>query len=162
MADPITIALIASAAISTVGAIQQGKAAETQAENEETIAEFNQAVANQQASEEERAAAERALIQEREGEKFKARQRAVAGTTRVEVRGSILTVLEDTAITLELDRLNILREGSIRAGQRRAQGTSFGLSAKAAGSRAKAQSRATVLTGISTGLSGFSTIAGRT
>ena len=150
MADPLTIALIASAAISTVGAIQQGKAAETQAENEARIANFNQAVANQQAEEEERAAGERALIQEREGEKFKARQRAVAGVTGVETRGSILSVLEDTATTLELDRLSIIREGKIRGGQRRVRAIGFGLSAQAARSRAKAKSRATVLTAVGT------------
>ena len=158
MADPITIALIASAAASTVGAIQQGNAAESQAESEANIAKFNQDVALQQANEEEAAAAERALIQEKEGEKFKGKQRAAAGVTGVETRGSILSVLEDTATTLELDRLNIVREGAIRAGQRRSQATGFGLEAKAAKSRAKSQSRATVLTAVGSGLSGAASI----
>ena len=105
MADPITLGVLAfggsgalgiaggaplaaiatdfaiSAALSAVGGIlQQGQAAEAQAESEANIAAFNQKVALQQAEEEQRAAAERSLIQEREGEKFKARQRAVAGS----------------------------------------------------------------------------------
>ncbi len=158
MAVPL---LIAAVGLQVIGGIQEGNELERQAENEERINQFNQSVAEQQANEEEAAAAERAIIQEREGEKFKSRQRAVAGTTGIETRGSILSVLEDTAVILELDRLNIIREGGVRAGQKRATATNFGFQASAAKGRAKAQSRATVLTAVGTGLSGFGKIADR-
>ena len=143
--DPITIALVVGGGIKAVGAIQQGRAARQAGEAQEAIAERNALLAERQAEAEQQAAVEAAKQQEREGEALKGRQRAAIAKSGVLARGTPLSVLVETAVDLEADRLNILREGRISASQRRQQAGIFRAQGQAAKQRGRAIGRASTL-----------------
>jgi hypothetical protein len=156
------IALIAIAVAGTTTAVvaqqQQGKEAKRQADFQSKIAARNAEQAIKDAEGKRESAAEAAIQKEREGRRLKARQVAGFAKSGVELRGSPLSVLVETAQDVEADRLTILREGAIagatdefRAGILRAQGSA----AKARGSAAK---RASVLSSIGTAATGASNI----
>ena len=112
-----------------------------------------------QAEAEQQAAIEEERRQEREGEAFKGRQRAaIAKTGVVGGRGTPLTVLVETAETLEAERLNILREGAISASQRKAQAGIIRAQGAAAKARGKAAGRAANLAAFGTILSTIGTV----
>ncbi len=147
--------LIAGTTVSVAAAVQQGRAAKAQAGFQAEIAERNAQQALREAEGKRQAASEAAIQKEREGRTLKARQRAAFAKGGVELRGSPLSVLVETAEDIEADRLTILREGAIagatdefRAGILRAQGRS----AKARGRTAK---RASVLSAIGTATTGL-------
>ena len=154
--DPVaTPLLIASTVAETVSTIQQGRAAKAQGEFQADIAERNAQQALREAEAKSEAARARAAQRRREGEELASRQRAAYAKSGVEFRGSPLSTLIQTAEDTEADIFNILREGEIarqsdifRAGTMRAEGAS----AKA---RGRAASRASVLSAVSTGMSGL-------
>jgi len=186
-----TAALLAGTAISTFSVIEQGRAAsdaaktqgemalaqgraaEEQGDFQAKIAARNADQAIKEAEGKRQAASEAAIQIERQGRILKGRQTAGFAKSGVELRGSPLSVLIETAQDTEADRLTVLREGAIagasdefRAGILTAQGraakargrtsAAFGragrLSARARGSAAK---RASVLSATGTGLSGL-------
>ncbi len=154
----LTTLLIVGGALSTAGAIQQGRAASAAGKAQADIAERNALLAERQALAEEEAAIEAAKQQEREGEAFKGRQRAAISKAGVLARGTPLSLLVETAVNLEAGRLAILREGRISASQRLQQAGIFraqGAAAKASGSAA---SRASVLAAGGTILSTIGTV----
>ena len=146
-------AIIAGGTLTAVSQVRQGRAAAAQGRAQAAIAARNAQLAERQAEQERVAAAAEALKQERAGKALKGRQRALFAKSGVELRGTPLSVIVDTATELEADRLTILREGAVRAGTRKAQAGIFraqGVSAKARGRAAK---RASILTAVGTGLS---------
>lgn len=152
--EPFIIPLIiAGGAIATVSQIQAGRAAERQGQVAADIAARNALLAERQAGEQRVAAAAEALAQERRGKALKARQRAVFAKAGVELRGTPLSVIAETAEELEADRLTILREGAIRAGTSRAQAGIFRAEGAAAKAKGRARKRASILTAVGTGLS---------
>ncbi len=152
--EPLVIpAIIAAGTIQVVSTIQQGRAAKAQGRAQAEIAARNALLAERQAEEQRVAAVAAALKQEREGKALKGRQRALFAKSGVELRGTPLSVIVETAQNLEADRLTILREGAIRAGTSQAQADIFraqGVSAKA---RGRAKKRASILSAVGTGLS---------
>lgn len=157
LAPLIVPLLIAGGTVATVSAIQQGRAAEAQGRFQEKIAARNAEQALREAEGKRQAAAEAAIQKEREGRKLKGRQRALFAKSGVELRGSPLSVLVETAQDIEADRLTILREGAIaeasdefRAGILRAQGS-------AAKARGRAAKRASVLSAVGTATSAGAT-----
>lgn len=124
----VEIALIAGAAISAMGAIQQGNAAKG-------AAKFNAQVANNNAIASRQNAKAGAKRQAREA-------RLRAGTNRANAAasgtygGSALDLLEDNAIEEELDRLTIIHQGELQAAGLEASAgllTAQGKAAKKAG-----------------------------
>jgi len=159
MADPVTIALIASAAVGTTATIQQGRAAKAQGKAQEAIAIRNAEMAEAQAEEQRTAAAAEAVRIEEQGEALRSRQRALFAKSGVEAgKGSPLAVLVDTASKTAADAAEVRRQGIISSMSSRAQGDVLraqGVSAKA---RGRAAGRASVLSGVGTGISGVASI----
>lgn len=145
-------AIIAGGAITAVSTIQQGRAAEQQGQAQAAIAARNALLAERQAEEQRVAAAAEALRQEREGKALKARQRAVFAKSGVELRGTPLSVIAETAQNLEADRLTILREGRIRAGTSQAQAGIFRAQGAAAKAKGRAARRGSILSAVGEGV----------
>jgi hypothetical protein len=110
--DPVTIAIVAGTAISAAGAVQQGYAAQQQAEAEQELMEYNATI-------KEREAAAQLERSREEARKFGKEAEAFSATQQVQLaKGGVLSsigtpalLLEDTAMELEADRLQILRDG---------------------------------------------------
>ena len=134
--DPITLLIIAGVAVSTVGIVQQGKAAEAQGKSEADILAFNAAQKEKDAEAEREAARKAGIKFEREGERL-------LGTQRVQLaRGGVLAtegtpalLLEETAQELEEERIEILKGGFARAEFRESE--AFGLRFQGASARAR-------------------------
>ncbi len=138
--------IIASATVATVSAVQQGRAAKTQARFQEAIAARNAKLAERQAEAEQEAALEAAKLQEREGKKLLARQKAAFAVSGVQTgRGTPLSIAVSTAADLKTEELTIIREGVISAAQRRGEADIFKLQGEAAKKKGKAAGRAATL-----------------
>lgn len=156
--EPLIVPLlIAGTAVSVTAAVQQGKAAEQQAEFQEEIAARNAEEARKAAEGQRQAAAEAAIESERRGRRLKARQKALFAKSGVELRGSPLSVLVETAQDIEADRLTILREGAIKASSLEGQAGNIIAQGRAARAKGRAAKRASVLSAIGTGTSGLAT-----
>lgn len=146
--------IIAGGVVSTVAAVQQGRAAKAAGKAQEAIAERNALLAERQAEQEQLAALEAAKVQEREGKRLLARQRAMFAISRVQIgKGTPLSVVVEQAAVLKAEELTILTEGAIAASQRRAQAGILRAGGAAARARGRAAGRASILTAIGTGLS---------
>jgi len=162
LATGAELAIIAIAAAGTatavVGQVQAGRAAEKRGKFQAEIAARNAEQAIKDAEGRREAASAAAVQKEREGRELKARQAAGFAKSGVELRGSPLSVLVQTAQDTAADAATIRREGAIlaatdefRAGTITAQGT-------AAKARGKATQRASVLSAVGTGVSGVGSI----
>ena len=149
--------LIAGAVTGTVGAIQQGRAAEAQAKSEQDILNFNAAQKIKEAEEIREAAAEQARKFGKQAKAFKGKQRVAIARGGVLATGTPALLLEETAQELEADELAILEQGFLRGefAESEAFAARFaGASARARGKNIKRGSRltaaGTLLTGIGT------------
>jgi hypothetical protein len=149
------IILIAGVTMAGAGQYQQGQALKSQSESEAAILEYNAFVAEREAEGARMAAREEAEEFSREAERFKARQRALYGKSGVEFRGTPLTVLNEQATLLELDRLSILREGSISAARLKSQAGAYRMGAKSAKQRGRSAARGAALSAVGTLLTGY-------
>jgi len=146
MAEAVIIGMIIAGGVTTaVSQVQAGRAARAAGKTQEAIAQRNALLAERQAEAEQQAAVEAARRQEREGKALKGRQRAAIAKAGVQVRGTPLSVLVETAEILEAERLTILREGIISAEQRRAEAGIFRARGAAARARGVAAARAGTL-----------------
>lgn len=153
MAELVVPLIIASGTVATVSTVQAGRAARAQGKQQQDIQNRNAQLAEQKAEAERVAAEAEALKFETQGEALKSRQRALFAKSGVELRGSPLSVIADTAQNLEADRLSILREGVIRSGTTKQRADIFRAEGSAAAARGKAASRASILTATGTALS---------
>jgi len=103
-----TALMVAGTAIQAVGQIQQGNAAKA-------AADFNAAVARNQAIGARQKATADAARQERESRLRAGAARAAIGASGVTGEGSALDILEANAAQEELDRLTILHGGEMQA-----------------------------------------------
>ena len=109
MCTGVEIALIASAAVGAVGAIQQGQAAGQQAK-------IQAGILGQQAAQEKRAAAASEADFRSRQSRLMAQRRAALGASGVQPgTGSPLLVSEDFAGEVELQALRIREGGEIRS-----------------------------------------------
>jgi hypothetical protein len=115
MADPITIMTVASSAMSAIGAIQQGEAAQAQAQAEANAARRNALIKEMQAGVERQQANIREEQQRRQARGLLGRQRAAVAQAGIGFGGSALDVMEDSANKAELDSLTIRYEGDLRS-----------------------------------------------
>jgi hypothetical protein len=156
--DPITIGLIVGGSLAVAGEVQKGQAAQQAGETQAAIAARNAQLAERQASEARTAAAAEALRIERQGKALRGRQRALFAKSGVELRGTPLSVIVDTATNVEADRLTTLREGAIQAGTLKEQAGIFRAQGKAAKTKGKALKRASILSAVGQGASTVSTV----
>ncbi len=156
--DPVTVAIVAGAALGAAGQIQAGKAAERQGKAEQEILDFNAKIKEREAAAElERSEAAARKFGE-EGEALKGKQRvAIARGGVLASEGTPAFLLEETAFNLEADRLEILKEGFLSKSFRlseaenlRASGRAAKVRGKAAKSASRFQATGTLLTGLGT------------
>ena len=148
-------ALIVGAIFGTVGAIQQGRAAEAQGRAEQEILDFNAAQKMKEAEERRKAASEEARRFAEEGRRLKGKQRVAIARAGVLTEGTPALLLEETAQELEADRLAILEQGFLEGEYAESQAYAqrfAGASARARGKNIKRGSylaaSGTLLTGI--------------
>lgn len=108
MAVAIPIILMVGAGIAAAGAIQQGQAAKAAAKRNAAIADRNGAISRDLALRD-------ANAQTKEGRRRIGSMRAGYAASGVTLEGSPMDVIEDSAASIELDRLNILYKGELAA-----------------------------------------------
>ena len=109
MAVAIPFMMIAGAAISAIGALQQGEAAKKAADYNATISTQNAAIARQNAADKARQADRETYL--RLGS-IRANQGAAGGAAG---EGSVLDVIGDVAAQSELQRQQIIYQGELQA-----------------------------------------------
>lgn len=114
-AIPLGAMLAASAAVSAVGAIQQGMAAQAQAKAAQGAAEYNATIKRQQAASELQQANAREEQQRRGTRQVLGQQRAALAQAGIGMGGSALDIEEQSADRAELDALTMRYEGDLRA-----------------------------------------------
>jgi hypothetical protein len=113
--DPVTALMVASSAMQAVGQIQQGKAAEQQAEYDAAVSRRNAKVMEMQAAVEGQQAARAEEKQRRAGRKVMGEQAAGLALSGVGFSGTALDLTEESARNIEMDALNIRYEGQLKA-----------------------------------------------
>lgn len=107
--------ILAGAGLQAYGQYQQGKAAQQQAKSEQAWHNYNAQVAKREAAAEKEATRAEAKQHARKAKMFQARQRALIGASGVNIEGSPLLVMEDTAEQLKLEEIDILKRGQRKA-----------------------------------------------
>jgi hypothetical protein len=114
-AIPLGAMMAASAAVSAVGAIQQGMAAQAQAQAAQNAANYNATIKRQQAASELQQANAREEQQRRGSRQLLGQQRAALAQAGIGAGGSALDIEEQSADRAELDALTMRYEGDLRA-----------------------------------------------
>lgn len=160
--DPVTATVlsIASTAASTAfgvySSIQQGKAAQKQADYQAKVAKQNQELAEQQASAERMAAYEEAQATRRKAATLIGSQRAAAGASGAVVDiGSNLDLQADTAAQAEMDAINAYNRGIDSAYNSEIQAWNYGQQAEGYTMQGKAAKQAGYMNAASTALGGI-------
>lgn len=107
--------MIASTAMQAIGSIQQGKAAQAEAEYNAKLSEHNAKVMQIQAQVEGQQTARREEAQRRQAREVMGRQAAGLAQAGVGFSGSALDITEESAQAAELDALNIRYGGQLKA-----------------------------------------------
>lgn len=115
MADPLTIAIVASAAVSAAGAVQQGMAASAQGRAQQQAQQYNAVVKQQTATAARQQAGAREEQQRRMARQVLGQQRAALAQAGIGMGGSALDIEEQSAVRAELDALTIAYEGELQA-----------------------------------------------
>lgn len=141
MAFAIPAMMIASAAISAVGAIQQGNAAKAQADSQAQAAQYNATMAAQNADTAQQAANANEEAQRRKSAGDMGRMRAGLAENGIGFdSGTATDLTESSAMNAELDALNIRYQGKQQARDYKAQaamGTQQAAAYNAAGNAAQ-------------------------
>lgn len=114
MAVLSTILTVVSGAVSAIGAIQQANAAAASAEYNAQIMERNAEIIDQDRKSATKQAQVDADDKRRDNRRTLSTIRAAYGSTGLEMAGSPLDVLEDSANELELDATRIEYEGRVK------------------------------------------------
>lgn len=107
-------ASVASGVIGAIGAIQSANASAAAAEYNARVQERNMVIADQNRKQTIDTAEIAASDKRRESRRVLASMRAAYGTSGLDMAGSPLDVLEDTALEQELDASRISYEGRVR------------------------------------------------
>jgi len=114
-AIPLGAMLAASAAVSAVGAIQQGMAAQAQGKAAQDAANYNATLRQQQATLELQQSGAREEQARRGSRQVLGQQRAALAQAGVGLGGSALDIMEQSADRAELDALTMRYEGDLRS-----------------------------------------------
>lgn len=109
------LASLASGVVSAMGAMQQAEAQARSAEYNAKVQDRNAIIADQNRQHAIQTADVAAQDKRRENRRVLASVRAAYGTSGLEMAGSPLDVLEDTALEQELSASRIKYEGTVRA-----------------------------------------------
>lgn len=146
-----------SGAVSAVGAIQQGNAAQAAANYNAKVHERNAIIADQ----DRRASVKQAQVdaedKRRDNRRTLSTLRAAYGGSGLEMAGSPLDVLEDSALELELDASRIEYEGRVKnreGGIRSTQSRESATLSRMEGSAAKSASYISAFGYLASGISG--------
>lgn len=146
----------ASTGIGIIGAIQQGKAQQEQAEYQANVEKRNQDLAEQQASAQRKEGYDNMIAKRQETAKLIGRQRAIAGASGAAVDvGSNLDLQADTAALGELDAINIYNRGLDSAYQSELQAWNYGQNAAGYNAQAKSAQSSGWANAASTALGGI-------
>ncbi|KKN28062.1 hypothetical protein LCGC14_0858130 [marine sediment metagenome] len=142
-------------AISVIGAIQRGRALETQTESQQALLNRNAEIARRQGESEQQAANEAALELQRRGRRAISKRAVGAAKGGFLAKGSVLTVAEKEVFIIEHDILQLRKEGRISKAFRESEAVGLELRGEAAilrGLAAKRASRFRAAGGILTGV----------
>ena len=114
-AIPVGYLIAASAAMSAVGAIQQGQAAAAQGRAQQQAQQYNAIVKQQNAALARQQAGAREEQQRRGARQVLGQQRAALAQAGIGMGGSALDIEEQSAVRAELDALSIAYEGDLQA-----------------------------------------------
>jgi len=158
--EPLIVPLlIGGITVSAYGIIQQGRAADVQAQAEQDILNFNAAQKVKEAEEIRAAAQEEARKFAKEGRRFRGKQKvAVAWAGVLTTEGTPALLLEETAQELEADRLAILKQGFLRGEFVESEAFGMRFQGVAARARGKAARRGSQLAAAGTLLTGMGTV----
>lgn len=109
------LASVVSGVVGAMGAMQQAEAQARAAEYNAKIQERNALIADQNRKQAIETADVAATDKRRDNRRVMAQMRAAYGASGIEMAGSPLDVLEDTALEQELDTQRIKYEGTLRA-----------------------------------------------
>jgi hypothetical protein len=138
----VAIAALASAGVSAVGALVQGGQAKAMADYNAKVAENDARAAELQAGyEEER-------FRDRAG-KLRSAQRAAVAKSGIDLEGSPLAVMEETALEAEMDALSIRQQGSVEAARARSRAALDRMEGKAAKTASYFRAASSLLNGAS-------------
>lgn len=143
-------AAVASAGVGTAGAIQSGK-------SQEDMAEYNAAVATEDAKAAKYKAGYDEQAHRDQVRKTLSAQRAAYGASGVDMTGSPLLVMEDTAQQGELDALAIRYGGDVEASRQRSAANLYRMQGSSAKTSSYYQAGSTLLSGASSTLSNYNT-----
>lgn len=110
MAAAIPIAMVAGAGMQMYGQYKSSKAQQLQFEREAQLRDMQSLQAQKQAERDAR------LLQTR-GQKIKGAQQAAFAAAGVQLKGTPLEIMEDTARQIEEERLSVLEGGGFKASQ---------------------------------------------
>lgn len=149
-------ATAASTAVGVYSSIQQGKAAQKQADYQAKVAKQNQELAEQQASAERMAGYEEAQATRRKAASLIGSQRAAAGASGAVVDfGSNLDLQADTAAQGEMDAINAYNKGIDTAYNSQLQAWNYGQQAAGYQAQGQAAKQAGYLNAASSALGGI-------
>lgn len=114
-AIPVGAMLAASAAVSAVGAIQQGMAASAQAQAASQAANYNAIIKQQQAAVERQQAGAREEQSRRQSRQVLGQQQAALAQAGIGMGGSALDISDQSEFLAELDALTLRYEGDLKA-----------------------------------------------
>ena len=161
MADPITIAMVASTAMAAVGAISAGNAAKAQADSQAQAATYNATMAQQNADTALQAANANEDAQRRKSAVEMGHMRAGMAENGIGLdSGTATDLTEQSALNAEMDALNIRYQGKQQARDYQAQAALGTQSAAAARANGQAAQTAGYLTAGATALSGYGKYSG--
>lgn len=115
MADPITIALVASTALSAVGAVKQGQAQSASYQAQANANEYNSIVNKNNADVANQEANQKEELQRRRFNEIQGQAYAGVAQSGTGFDGSNAKVLEQNQINAELDALNVRYQGKNQA-----------------------------------------------
>ena len=124
MADPITWVVmlgVASAGMQAKSQYDQGKAAKAQGESEQAWANYNAEVAQHEANQKDLANSEEGRRARSQAQRIQATQRAKYAASGLALEGTPLLVMEETAMNLEKDILELSLQGELESGKLRSQ-----------------------------------------
>lgn len=115
MADPITIALVASAATAAVGAVAEGQAQKEAYKSQANANEYNAKVSDMNAQIARNNSSVREEAMRRKARQVLGQQRGAIAQAGIDFSGSALDVMQQSTTMAELDALNTRYEGDLQA-----------------------------------------------
>lgn len=164
MCDPVTammVMTIASGTVSAIGSIQEGNAAMASAEYQSAVLSNNATMERNKAKQELAAGQNEANQKRREVAAIIGRQRAGVGASGVEMSGSYLDVLTDTAGQGAFDIAMIRHNAEIRATDRNFSAQNFDAQSDLTMMEGRAARQAGYMSALGTALSTGSSVAGQ-